>query len=307
MQKTVFKGNEFKRDDKKVMLQLCKNFAEDEEKLDEVEEVAFEGPTADDLRREAEEFKKQWEIEKKTLLDDTEAQAEQIIKNAENAAFAEVKQKTDEAAVIKQNAQLEAEKIINDAKAEAERIIAEAQAKSHDDFEQAKERGFEEGRKQGYDDGNKEAQRLVDMLHQMIDKIISRRQEIFDEAEQQIVEMVILVSRKVVKIISEKQREVVMNNIVQALRKVKGRASVTIRVNNSEAKLTTEHAQDFMNAVSNIEHITVVEDSSIEPGGCIVETDFGSIDARISSQLSELEQKILEISPIKSKPKTTEL
>jgi flagellar assembly protein FliH len=31
-----------------------------------------------------------------------------------------------------------------------------------------------------------------------------------------------------------------------------------------------------------------------------VETDFGAIDARISSQLAELESQILSISPIKT-------
>jgi flagellar assembly protein FliH len=48
-----------------------------------------------------------------------------------------------------------------------------------------------------------------------------------------------------------------------------------------------------------------VEDSSVDRGGCIVETDFGAIDARISSQLTELEQRILEISPIKTITKTS--
>ena len=46
--------------------------------------------------------------------------------------------------------------------------------------------------------------------------------------------------------------------------------------------------------VESIKNITVAEDSSVEKGGCIIETDFGAIDARISSQLNELEQKILE-------------
>jgi hypothetical protein len=38
----------------------------------------------------------------------------------------------------------------------------------------------------------------------------------------------------------------------------------------------------------------------VDKGGCIIETDFGEIDARISSQLAELESKILEISPMRS-------
>jgi flagellar assembly protein FliH len=41
----------------------------------------------------------------------------------------------------------------------------------------------------------------------------------------------------------------------------------------------------------------------VESGGCIIETDFGEIDARISSQLAELENKIRDITPIVAKPK----
>ena len=47
--------------------------------------------------------------------------------------------------------------------------------------------------------------------------------------------------------------------------------------------------------------ITFKEDSSVERGGCIIETDFGQIDARISSQLHEIEERIIELMPIRSK------
>ena len=124
------------------------------------------------------------------------------------------------------------------------------------------------------------------------------------ETEQQIVELVLLISRKVVKVISESQRSVVMQNILQALRRVKGRGEVTIRVNLADLKLTSEHTKEFMQAVESVKNITVAEDSSVEKGGCIIETDFGAIDARISSQLNELEQKILEISPLKNVTKS---
>ena len=87
---------------------------------------------------------------------------------------------------------------------------------------------------------------------------------------------------------------------MQALKKVKGRGDVTLRVNLADVKLTTDHTKDFISQVENIKNISVVEDSSVDRGGCIVETDFGAIDARIASQLAELETKILEISPIKS-------
>jgi flagellar assembly protein FliH len=53
-------------------------------------------------------------------------------------------------------------------------------------------------------------------------------------------------------------------------------------------------------------NITVAEDSSVDVGGAIIETDFGQIDARISSQLREIEDRITELAPIKSNPKMQE-
>ena len=55
--------------------------------------------------------------------------------------------------------------------------------------------------------------------------------------------------------------------------------------------------------VEGVKSIKILEDSTVDKGGCIIETDFGSIDARISSQLHEIEEKILELMPIQSKNK----
>lgn len=305
MAKTVFRPTEITKSDDKVMLKLTRNYApeEEEEVIEDIPEYA--GPTADDLRREAEAFKAEWELEKQELLDSTQAEAEKIIKNAEHAAFEEVKRKTDQSKIIKAEAELEAQKIVKEAELKALEIQQDSEKNRDKIVEDAYKEGFSKGSEEGYTSGKNEVQRLIDRLHTVLERTLDRRQEILDETEQQIVELVLLMTRKVVKVISESQRNVVMTNIVQALRKVKGRGDVTIRVNLADVQLATDHIKEFMTSVENIKNITVVEDTTVERGGCVIETDFGAIDARISSQLSELEQKILEISPIKTITKTT--
>ena len=71
-------------------------------------------------------------------------------------------------------------------------------------------------------------------------------------------------------------------NIVQALRKLQTRSEVTIRVNLADLQLASEHTKDFVAMAENAKHIQIVEDTTIDRGGCIIETDFGEIDARIS-------------------------
>ena len=299
MAQTVFRPAEVNNTKGEVVLQFTKNFAPPvEEKVEEVPE--YTGPTADDLRKEAEAFKLQWEDEKTKMLAKAQADADQIVKNAEDAAFAQVKHQSDQAAVIKSQAQKEAQDIVEKAKAEAQDIISNAKIEEKSIFEKSKNDGFKAGHEEGYKAGNEEAQRLVERIHKMIEAVQAKRQEILDNTEQQIVNLVILIARKVVKIMSENQKSVIMSNVLQALKKVKGSGDVTLRVNLADVKLTTEHIKDFIRQVENIKNISVVEDSSVEKGGCIVETDFGAIDARISSQLNELETQILNISPIKT-------
>ena len=299
MAQTVFRPAEVNNTKGEVVLQFTKNFAPPvEEKVEKVPE--YTGPTADDLRKEAEAFKLQWEDEKAKMLAKAQADADQIVKNAEDAAFAQVKHQSDQAAVIKSQAQKEAQDIVEKAKAEAQDIISNAKIEEKSIFEKSKSDGFKAGHEEGYKAGNEEAQRLVERIHKMIEAVQAKRQEILDNTEQQIVNLVILIARKVVKIMSENQKSVIMSNVLQALKKVKGSGDVTLRVNLADVKLTTEHIKDFIHQVENIKNISVVEDSSVEKGGCIVETDFGAIDARISSQLNELETQILNISPIKT-------
>ncbi len=307
MAKAVFRPHEITSKGDKVVLKLSHEF--EEELPEEIVEdfTDYTGPTADDLRREAEVFKANWEAEKQKMLDEALLEAEKIRADADAAAFDIIRSKTDEAHIIKQAATTEAENVVKEAERRANEIVTEAEIKRDQTLRDAHGEGYEKGSEEGFRNGKAESERLVQRLHNIIEKTMERRQEILLETEQQIVDLVLLMARKVIKVLSENQRSVVMQNVLQALRKVKGRGDVVIHVNSADMALTAEHTRDFINSVESIKNISVVEDTTVDRGGCIVETDFGSIDARISSQLAELEQKILEISPIRSSLKTASL
>lgn len=313
MAKAVFRHGEVRMSDKKVMLEAPTGLAgtaavlrpSETDELEVVEE--YEGPTADDLRREAEAFKAQWDRERELLVNSARAEAETIVKEAEAAAFQEVKRKSDQAQKLRREAEDEAERVVAAAKAEASSIEGKAVSTVDSVKREAELRGFESGRESGFAEGRAEADRLIERLHTILERAQDKRAEILAETEQQIVDLVLLIARKVIKVISENQRNVVVSNVVQALRKVKGRGDVTIRVNVDDIKLTTEHTKDFIRIIEGVKNISVVEDSSVDRGGCLIDTEFGEVDARISSQLAELEQKILEISPIKSRARTIPL
>ena len=269
-----------------------------EEDLSIVEE--YTGPTADDLRREAEMFKANWEEEKNRMFASAKAEAENIIQDAQNAAFAEVKRNTDESQVLKQQAEEEAERIISEAKAKAADIEYEVRQTVEAERRAAQEEGREIGKTEGFTEGKAEVDRLIERTQVVLERAQDKRAEILSETEKQIIDLVLLIARKVIKVISENQRNIIIANVVEALRKIKSKGDVIVRVNLADLKLATEHKEDFINMMERAKSLQIIEDSTVDSGGCIVETDFGEVDARIASQLAELENKIMEVSPIKS-------
>lgn len=300
MAKNVFRANEIMYQSRKVFIEPPPHDVEEAAAAEEVAET-YSGPTLEDLKRETEEFRSRWEEEKARMIGAAEKEAEEIKKEAERAAFDEVKRKNNQAQRIRQEAEDEANKIIAEASRKAEEMESEIKQKVEKVEREAYEAGHKEGREAGFREGKSEVARLVENLNRIVTAAIDKRSEIVSESETQVINLVLLIAKKVIKVISENQKNVVINNVVQALRKLKSRGEVVIRVNLADLDLTSEHINDFLQMVENVKSVTVLEDSSVDRGGCIIETDFGEIDARISSQLHEIEERILELMPIRSK------
>ncbi|HUW39617.1 MAG TPA: flagellar assembly protein FliH [Rectinemataceae bacterium] len=305
MAKTVFRPNEIVNLQSAMLLNKhLGQEAEAETQAQEVQEMPeYLGPTADDLRREAEAFKAEWEKEKEGLVASAKAEAEAIVKEAEAAAFEEVRRKSNQAQKIRQEAEEEAARVVGEAEKRVAELEATAKARMDEAERQSAKKGREEGREAGFTEGKAEVERLVGRLHVILDRAMDKRAEILEQTEAQVVELVLLVARKVVKVISENQKSVVVQNIGQALRKLKTKSEVIVRVNLADLQLATEHIKDFVQMTENAKKMTVVEDSTVDRGGCVIETDFGEIDARISSQLHELEERILDVAPIRARGK----
>ncbi len=300
MAKHVFRPTEIINLSRKVFIQPPAPVEEEPEELDTITEQEYEGPTIEEYLREAEVFKTEWEKEKSEMVSNAKAEAERIVKESEQVAFDEIKNKNNQAKKIRQEAETEAEKIISEATRKAEEVENKAQSSMSQVEQESRDKGYAEGHEKGYKNGSEEVGRLVEQLHTVITKAIDKRNQIIEDSETQLINMVLLIANKVIKVISENQKNVVINNVIQALRKLKSRGDVVIRVNLADLQLTTDHTRDFMDRIENVKSITVLEDSSVDKGGCIIETDFGQIDARISSQLKDIEERVLEMMPIRT-------
>jgi len=305
LSKNVFKSNEVVADTQEISIEVPSFGYNDDPLLEEHaghhEEV--ENENVDNLKADAEAFEKEFEEKKRLMMEDAEKEYQQILERAKSEAHEYFKKQNDQALLEKEKIEEEAKEIILKANDEAKNIENDIKDKETRILNEARKKGYQDGWDEGYKKGSDEVDRLVERVQTILDKTIDKRNQIFIDVEQQIIDLILLIAKKVVKVISENQEEIVLNNINLALQKLKSKGDISIRVNLSDLDMTTKHKDEFIKNFENIGNIKILEDTTVDKGGCVIETDFGSIDARISSQLMEIEEKILELMPIQLKPK----
>jgi len=262
------------------------------------DEEEYTGPTREEIEAENQRLIEEAKQEAAQIIADAKEKAEKIIAEAEAGAFEHIKNATEKAKKTEEEIKAKADEYVIKKKEELQKQIQEQTEKLKKEYEETKERAYKEGYDAGYNSGRAEVERLIKRLHVVIEKAIDKREEIITESEEQVIRIILLIVRKVVKAISEEQKGVVVENIKAAMNKIKGKTEVTIRVNTEDLELATEHKEELMQMFEELKHVTILEDTRVDKGGCIIETDFGSVDARISTQLNEIEEKIRELASL---------
>jgi flagellar assembly protein FliH len=102
------------------------------------------------------------------------------------------------------------------------------------------------------------------------------------------------VARKVVREELMQQPAHVLAIVRDALRRVQGFGRLRIRVNPLDVDLLRQNRPSLLQVVDGVEGIEIVEDRRVDQGGCVIETEQGVYDARIRTQLGEIERVLRE-------------
>ena len=232
-----------------------------------------------------------------------------------------IKDRTEEAEKILSDARENIEKQKQQAKEEAQETVTLAQARAKVIVEGAEERKkeLEEEmlrKKAEYEQtirsqietetvekvlkkSEEEIRRLTGLLEHIAKETIDKRDEIINATHRHLVDISLTIAKKVVKKISQTDEELVLRNIKEALKSIKSAVRLKIRVNPEDWGISEKYQDYLRKMIEGIEELSILKDPTIERGGCVVETDLGVVDAKISSQLSEIELALEEIDPIR--------
>jgi len=173
------------------------------------------------------------------------------------------------------------------AKREVEKQIHEAQKKSFDD-------GFADGVREGITRQKKEYAQTISSVVATMKELAELRQKIIEEAEQDILQLAFAIAEKVLAQEVQQNKTVVVSVLKEAIRGISARDGMKVHLNPHDFQNITKIKEDLQEEMEGISDILFEEDQGIKPGGVIIETLFGEVDARLNQQLQEIKSGLRE-------------
>jgi len=186
-----------------------------------------------------------------------------------------------------------AEALLNDAHERARVMIADAATRADSIAEDARKKAHDEGHTAGTQAADREMSEMLASMRNLVDMARLERHKIIEAAEPELVRLALGIAERVIHSQIALDRGVVVEMAKAAIERLVDRESITVRVNPADIERMREHREDML-AMGDVKNVRIIEDQRVDRGGVLVETDAGSVDAKISTQLGEA-RKVLHI------------
>lgn len=156
--------------------------------------------------------------------------------------------------------------------------------------QEAYAKGFTEGVKKGAETERVNLRSSAETVSAFFRELSRLREEIFRNSEGEILDLAFAIAEKVVHQEVSANRSVASSVLKSAMKDVLDREGLRIRLSPLDYHHLTEVNPDAIRGLEELRNAEIETDESIGPGGVVIETLFGEVDARIDRQLNEVRE-----------------
>ncbi len=221
----------------------------------------------------------------------SEAEPEAPIPGAGLAAQEEAEIAAQAAAAAADLLAREREYVLQEAQDEAVRCLARAQEQAAALTTEAYQQGLRQGEEAARQAMIAQLSPVLSAFQQVTTEVANLRAAVLQQAEEDVITLAFELTRKILQCEVQEHREVLATTLKRTLAHVVEQNQVIVRVHPDDLQYATEIREELRLAMGDLKTLAMQGDTSVGRGGCIVESNLGTIDARIEAQFEELEQR----------------
>lgn len=208
---------------------------------------------------------------------------EELLQQTEQQAAAILQQVNEQ---ILQEKEKAAAELASWQQTEQEKVTAE--------LEGIKMQGWNEGYEKGMQQAVTDYSAKIQLAEEILAKAYMEKKEIIYEAEPFVIELSVQMAAKIIQKELETKPEVLIEMIKQNLVYSNERSMISICVSPEDYSFVQNQRKQLLEVLEGQIEVKILPEHSIEKGGCVIRTSYGSIDARIDVQLKEIKQALLK-------------
>jgi flagellar assembly protein FliH len=174
--------------------------------------------------------------------------------------------------------------------AEAQGIIKEAKSKAQHIERQAYEEGFLQGQKDGREVGERSLEQQVQQFQDLVNALVQEKEELYRQRELELVDLVLLISRKVVVRELKIQPEAIQEIVAAGFNLLSDSEDVKLHINPQDHELLQWAPQEAWPP-----GVEMVPDGTISPGGFLMKTATGEIDGTLKNRWALVAQLVQDM------------
>jgi flagellar assembly protein FliH len=151
-----------------------------------------------------------------------------------------------------------------------------------------KKEAYEKGFTNGIESRKKEIVQILKAMTQVTREVVELKKRLYAEAEEQMLHLVFSIAEKVIHTEVSTNKKIVLEVLREAAKNVVDRDSIKIHLNPEDLRFIAEIKPDLFQEFNWLKSAVFEEDASIKPGGVLLETLSGEVDARLEQQLEEI-------------------
>ncbi|MCI0416135.1 type III secretion system stator protein SctL [bacterium] len=176
------------------------------------------------------------------------------------------------------------------ASAKARELLQKAQREAEAILRNAEEESAKQ-RQTGYDTGYQEG--LAQTTELMV-KARTEQEQFIKNANRDLMDLAFKIAEKIIGKQLEMEPETIIGIVKQAMQTVRQSKQLTIRVHPEDAKILKENEEELQETLGRQRILDVVEDKKVHRGGCIIESEIGTVEAQLQTQLERLKKILLQ-------------
>lgn len=139
---------------------------------------------------------------------------------------------------------------------------------------------------------SREFERAIELLSNYAKLLSSEKEELISKYEKEVVDLAFEIAGKILGRELQERPESIKEIAHTALQQVIDCRKISVRVNPSDLSYLQTLRADLAGQLSQDASFELISDVSITSGGCVVDTEKGSLDARIESQLETMKSNL---------------